>query len=97
MLYTGGFFKIVKSRFTMSITQGRADQPVLNHANLVENLCCLLGNYMFEKGGKANSPAQLPNIILPNAAVCVPKGLPNLPQTVFQEEFSIIIVNFYIL
>ena len=41
VLYSGGIFKIVKSRFTTSITQGGSVnyQPVLHHANLIENLC----------------------------------------------------------
>ena len=41
VLYTGEIFKIVKSRFTTSITQGGYVnyQPVLHNANLVENLC----------------------------------------------------------
>ena len=41
MLYTGGIFKIVRSRFTTSITQEEYVnyRPVLHHANLVKNLC----------------------------------------------------------
>ena len=35
--------------------------------------------------GKVTSPAQLPNLIYLFAAVRVPIGLPNLPQTVFRE------------
>ena len=54
VLYTGGIFKIVKSRFTTSVTQGGYVnyQPVLHNTNLVENLCfvCWVGGGGVEEG-----------------------------------------------
>ena len=45
-----------------------------------------LTNAALNEGGKATSPPQLPNLIL---RVHVPRGLRNLPQTVFWEGSSI--------
>ena len=43
------------------------------------------GILLYKKRGKATSPAQLPNLILPICGSARPIGLPNLPQKFFRE------------